>query len=115
MASPRVQQTPLTTFTSSQLPVHASRAPYGPPSVRQWVQKQDPNPSNHAISVEHLSRQLGIHQDQQEYPALAGNNFLHPYFCHNAADRKLTFHEGSGDIRDAVCTVIYLQRGLEPS
>jgi hypothetical protein len=79
------------------------RAPYGPPCIREWVQGQDPNPHHHEIAAERHGRRFDIQHDQQDYPAASNAKFLHPHFCLNADDRRLAWHEGIGDIKDAVC------------
>lgn len=99
-----IQQTPLATMSNSQQSIQTIRGSYGPPSIREWVQEHNPNPSRQEIASERHRRQYDIHRDHQEYPAQSGNNFLHPHFCHNTNDRKLTFQEGVGDIHDAVCS-----------
>lgn len=102
-----IQQTPLQPHTSSQSPTQTVRGHYGPSSIRQWVQQQDPNPTHQAIAVERCNRQYNIHRDGQEFPAHVGNNFLHLHFCHNSEDRKLVFAEGVTDIKDAVRSSFY--------
>lgn len=90
----------------SNLSYHSSkteRAPYGPPCIREWVQGQDPNPHHCEIAAERHGRRFDIQHDQQDYPAASDAKFLHPHFCLNADDRRLAWHEGIGDIKDAVC------------
>ncbi|KAF7977126.1 hypothetical protein HWV62_4744 [Athelia sp. TMB] len=87
---------------SRQRSTHTVRAPYSPPCIRDWVQQQDPQPKNQDIAAERHRRRFNIHFDQQEYPASAGQNFLHPHFCLNREDRLWAWHEGVSDIQDAV-------------
>lgn len=102
----KVQETPLQPHTSSRQPTQTIRGPYGPSCIREWVVQQEPNPSRQDIAKERHKRQYNIHRDGQEFPAQAGNNFLHPHFCHNSQDRQLAFVEGVGDIKDAVCSCL---------
>lgn len=92
-------QTPLAVATE-QKPLMTAHAPYAPPAIRAWVQSQEPQPQKLQISAERNARRCDVRLDKANYPNM--RNFLHPHFCLNAEDRRLAFHEGVGDIRDAV-------------
>ncbi|KZP08002.1 hypothetical protein FIBSPDRAFT_965201 [Athelia psychrophila] len=99
----RPQATPSTPGRSSrQQNTRTVRALYGPSCVREWVQQQVPQPSNVDIAAERQRRRFNIRYDKQEYPASAGQNFLHPHFCHNVEDCQWAWHEGLCDVQDTV-------------
>ncbi|KAG2121453.1 hypothetical protein DEU56DRAFT_704994, partial [Suillus clintonianus] len=75
------------------------RAPYSPPAIRQWVQSQDTQPLNCDIDCQRFSRRWGIRKDRDQ--SFSDTLSLHKHFCLNAEDRKLAFHEGMSDIKDA--------------
>lgn len=87
---------------SSQQPTQVVRGSYGPPSIREWVQQHDPNPTAQEIAMERRKRQYNIYRDGQEFPENTGTSTLHPNFCCNTNDRKLAYAEGVSDIKDAV-------------
>lgn len=91
-----------------QKPLHTRLAAYAPPVIRQWVQSQDPQPPKADIDAERLKRRLNVHKDNRSHPTPP--TFLHPHFCLNSEDRKLAYHEGLSDIRDAVRRIHFVYK-----
>ncbi|KAF7976738.1 hypothetical protein HWV62_5710 [Athelia sp. TMB] len=79
-----------------------TRAAYSPPSMRNWVSQRNPEPLQADIAAERYRRRFAVSRDQREYPAAAGQNFLHPHFLLNSEERRWAWHEGLCDIQDAV-------------
>ncbi|KAF7970979.1 hypothetical protein HWV62_22469 [Athelia sp. TMB] len=79
-----------------------ARAAYSPPSMRSWVSQTNPEPLQADIATERYRRRFAVSRDQREFPAVAGQNFLHPHFLLNSEERRWAWHEGICDIQDAV-------------
>ncbi|KAG1718844.1 uncharacterized protein EDB91DRAFT_1258135 [Suillus paluster] len=85
------------------------RATYSPPAIRHWVQDQETQLSSREIDCRRYSCCRGICNDgTNNIPT----QLLHNHFCLNQGDRELAFHEGMGDIKDAVIGLGRLADGL---
>lgn len=86
---------PYSSFTALRL----MRAIYSPPAIRHWVQDQETELSSREIDCQRYSCRRGIRKDGTNNTP---TRLLHNHFCLNQGDRELAFHEGMGDIEDAV-------------
>ncbi|KAI0672813.1 hypothetical protein C8Q78DRAFT_657551 [Trametes maxima] len=109
-----------TTHAHPSAATTTGRAPYGPPALRIFTQRQAPQPTNAQIAEERFRQRFKIRFDEQSDNITAGNNALHPHFCTSSEDRQFAFSEAMGDIEDAAigaartADTLFLGFGIRP-
>ncbi len=95
----------------TQVVFPSTRAPapfrpfYGPAAILAYALAQDSSePLGTALHIERFRQRLNVHLDGNEQ--FDNGRSLHSHFCLTAEDRRLAFHEGLRDVRDAVCDVM---------
>ncbi|KAI0640944.1 hypothetical protein C8Q79DRAFT_424235 [Trametes meyenii] len=109
-----------TAFPRPSATTTTGRAPYGPPALRIYTQRQAPQPTNAQIAEERFRQRFKIRFDEHSDNVTAGNNALHPHFCTSSEDRQFAFSEAMGDIEDAAigaartADTLFLGFGIQP-